>query len=71
MLRYGFEVLKLHRIFASYHKSNEASGRILKKLGMSYEGCQREHIRKWDQFIDLELYGILRREWQTGSEVHE
>jgi [ribosomal protein S5]-alanine N-acetyltransferase len=67
MLRYGFEVLKLHRIFASYFKGNEASGRILKKLGMHHEGCQREHIRKWDQFMDLELYGLLRKDWQNSQ----
>lgn len=64
VLRYGFEELGLHRIFASHFKHNAASGRILKKIGMRHEGCQREHIRKWDQFVDSELYGILRREWQ-------
>ena len=63
MLRYGFEDLGLRRIFASHFKNNPASGRILKKLGMHYEGCQREHLRKWDQFIDLELYGLLQQEW--------
>lgn len=62
VLRYGFEDLGLHRIFASHFKHNPASGTILKKLGMRYEGCQREHLRKWDQFVDSELYGILRRE---------
>ena len=31
------------------------------KLGMRHEGCQREHLRKWDQFVDSELYGILRQ----------
>jgi RimJ/RimL family protein N-acetyltransferase len=66
MMRYGFEVLQVHRICASYFRSNEASGRILKKLGMSHEGCQPEHVRKWDQFIDLELYGILRKDWQNS-----
>ena len=71
MLRYGFEDLRLHRIFASHFKHNVASGRILKKIGMRYEGCQREHVRKWDQFVDSELYGILRREWQTSREVPE
>lgn len=71
MLRYGFEDLRMHRIFASHFKHNPASGRVLKKLGMRYEGCQREHLRKWDQFVDSELYGLLRREWQTASEVHE
>ena len=65
MLRYGFEDLKMHRIFASHFKHNPASGRVLKKLGMHYEGCQREHLRKWDQFVDSELYGLLRREWKS------
>jgi [ribosomal protein S5]-alanine N-acetyltransferase len=64
MLRYGFQKLGLHRIFASHFKNNPASGRVLKKLGMLYEGCQREHVCKWDQFIDSELYGILRRDWE-------
>jgi ribosomal-protein-alanine N-acetyltransferase len=64
LLRYGFENLGLHRIYASHFKHNPASGRILVKLGMRYEGCQREHLRKWDQFVDSELYGILRREWE-------
>jgi len=64
MLRYGFEDLGLHRIFASHFKHNPASGKILRKLGMRYEGCQREHLHKWDQFVDLELYGLLRQEWE-------
>jgi RimJ/RimL family protein N-acetyltransferase len=65
LLRYGFEELNLHRIFASHFKQNPASGRILKKIGMRYEGCQREHLCKWDQFVDSELYGILRQEWEN------
>jgi RimJ/RimL family protein N-acetyltransferase len=64
LLRYGFEKLRLHRIFASHFKHNPTSGHILKKIGMKYEGCQREHLYKWDQFVDSELYGIMRREWE-------
>lgn len=71
MLRYGFEDLGLHRIFASHFKHNPASGHILTKLGMRSEGCQREHLRKWDEFVDSELYGILRQEWQTSREARE
>jgi [ribosomal protein S5]-alanine N-acetyltransferase len=67
MLRYGFEELCLHRIFASHFKQNSASGHILQKLGMRYEGCQREHICKWGRFVDSELYGILRQEWENGE----
>jgi RimJ/RimL family protein N-acetyltransferase len=65
MLRYAFADLRLHRILASHFKHNPASGNVLRKLGMRYEGCQREHLRKWDRFVDSELYGILRREWEA------
>jgi len=71
MLRYGFENLHLHRIFARHFKHNPASGRVLQKLGMHYEGCQREHFHKWEQFVDSELYGILQREWQTSTDGRE
>lgn len=64
MLRYGFKTLGLHRIFASHFAHNPASGRILRKIGMRYEGCQRQHLRKWNQFVDSELYGLLRDEWE-------
>ena len=36
-----------HRILASCMSHNSASGKILVKLGMRHEGCQREHQRKW------------------------
>ena len=59
VVRYGFETLKLHRIFASHTTNNPASGRILQKIGMQYEGCMRSHILKWGEFLDLEMYGML------------
>ncbi len=71
ILRYGFVQLNLHRIFATHFKANLASGRILIKIGMRHEGCQRGHFRKWDQFVDLELYGVLREEWRISREVRE
>ncbi len=64
IVRYGFEELKLNRIFASHFGHNPASGRILRKLGMRYEGCQRQHLWKWNRFVDSELYGLLRHEWE-------
>ena len=65
MVRYGFEDLQLNRIFASHFDHNPASGRILTKIGMRHEGCQRQQYRKWDQFVNSELYGILRQEWEA------
>jgi len=59
ILRYGFEVLKLHRIHASHFADNAALGSILRKIGMKHEGRQPQHILKWGQYLDLELYGML------------
>jgi RimJ/RimL family protein N-acetyltransferase len=58
-VHYGFEALGLHRIYASCVTQNPASGRVLKKIGMQYEGCQRSHISKWGKFYDLDLYGLV------------
>jgi len=60
VLRYGFDTLGLHRIYAQHVRENPASGRVLKKIGMRYEGCLRGHICKWDTFHDLEMYGAVK-----------
>jgi ribosomal-protein-alanine N-acetyltransferase len=65
MIRYGFEELKLHRIYAGYFGRNEKSARVMIKNGMKYEGRLREHVKKWDEFVDIVYYGILREEWPT------
>lgn len=64
ILRYGFEELKLNRIYAGYFSRNAASGRVMEKNGMKYEGTLREHVRKWDEYVDIVYHGILRSEWE-------
>lgn len=63
VLQYGFTGRQLHRIYAPHFKGNEASGRVLQKVGMTYEGRMREHYVRFGQYVDLELYGMLRREF--------
>ena len=65
VLTYGFTDLDLHRIYARHYTRNPASGRVLQKLGMTYEGTQREHMQKGKRFEDLANYGILRHEWSA------
>lgn len=62
VVRYGFEALGLNRIYASHLTRNPASGRVMQKLGMVYEGRLRQHILKWGVFEDLALYAILRND---------
>lgn len=63
VVRYGFEVLGLARIYAHHFARNPASGRVMQKLGMKHEGRLRGHVKKWENYEDQELYGILRDEF--------
>lgn len=63
VLAYGFKQLNLHRIYSSHFQGNTASGRVLQKAGMTYEGRMREHYLRFGRFIDLELYGLLRQDF--------
>lgn len=64
-LQHGFEALGLHRIQASHFSNNPASGAVLRKLGMKHEGTHRQHILKWEQYLDLEVYGMLKSEYKA------
>lgn len=66
VVKYGFEKAQLNRIFAAHFKHNPSSGRVLQKIGMKYEGCMRHNVLKWGQFVDVELYSILRQEFEPG-----
>ena len=65
ILKYGFETLNLHRIFAQHFTRNPASGRVMQKIGMIFEGILREHLLKDGRFEDVAVYGILQREWRA------
>lgn len=60
VVAYSFEVLKLNRVQAKHFKRNPASGRVMEKIGMRYEGCLRQYIKKWDNFEDTLVYGMLK-----------
>lgn len=60
----GFNVLGLERIQALHDERNEASGKVMQRLGMTKEGVSR-HVAKWKQgewFNDVH-YAILREEY--------
>jgi len=63
VISFGFKQLGLNRIHAAHFMRNPASGRVMIKAGMRYEGCLRQHVLKWGQFEDLAKYSILRSEF--------
>ena len=59
VIDFGFRVLDLHKIYARHFVSNPASGRVMQKSGMEYEGTQKSHDYKDGRFEDVASYGIL------------
>ncbi len=64
VLRYAFLEMGLVRIHACHVSRNLASGRVLQKIGMQYEGRRRLHSIRWGIPEDLDLYGILKEDWE-------
>jgi ribosomal-protein-alanine N-acetyltransferase len=71
LVRYGFETLKLNRIFAGHFEGNPGSRAILLKLGMRYEGCARQSVVKWGKPMDVHIYAILREEYADSTAQSE
>jgi len=67
VLAYAFDTLNLNRIYATYLVRNPASGRVLQKNGMKFEGCLRQHVKKWGVFEDMNLFSILRAEFDNNT----
>ena len=63
---FGFRQLALARIYAQVLVGNDASVRVLAKLGMVNEGTKRRHIRKGRRLHDVVFYGLLREEWSRA-----
>lgn len=59
MIRIGFQVLKLRRIFASVYDYNTASMRVLEKNGFENEGIAKAAVLKNGKVFDEVKYGLL------------
>jgi len=63
IVTFGFTELGFARITSQHFARNPASGRVLEKIGMRFEGTRKGHIRKWNQFEDVNIYGMLARDF--------
>lgn len=59
MLDYVFDELGVNRVQAQHFTRNPASGRVMEKVGMRFEGIRRQHVRRLGEFEDLAVSGIL------------
>lgn len=66
---YGFRELGLHRVSAAIGPDNQASIRMAKRLGMTFEGRIRDHVHTNGAWRDSLLYSVLADEWTAARRV--
>ena len=64
VMNYGFCELGLNRIEAKYIIGNDASLRVMEKLGMKYEGTMRSSMLIKGVFRDIGVCAILKDEFK-------
>jgi ribosomal-protein-alanine N-acetyltransferase len=63
LVTFGFQQVRLHRVWADCDPANIGSVRVLEKLGMRREGHLRENLWIQGGWADSYIYAILDREW--------
>lgn len=65
LLDWGFGQFGLHRVYARCHGDNEASARMMARLGMRQEARHVESYRFGGQWADQLVFAVLAREWRA------
>ena len=65
VVKYLFEEVGFNRIAATHDKNNPKSGRVMQKIGMTYEGILRKAGFSNQGVMDEVWYSILRDEYQS------
>ncbi len=63
VLRFGFLELGLHRIEAKFMSENHASGAVMEKLGMTFEGFGRDSMLVKGVYRTIGTYSIMDFEY--------
>lgn len=64
LLAYLFEEVGFHRVEAAHDANNPKSGRVMQKIGMTYEGTWRRAGRDNAGIMDEVWYSILKEEYE-------
>lgn len=66
VLDFGFDELGLHRIEAHFMEGNDASRRLMERVGMTFEGYARESMWIKGRFCTIGTCAILRYEYRRS-----
>ncbi|ADU29115.1 GNAT family N-acetyltransferase [Evansella cellulosilytica] len=64
LLKFAFLEKGYHKVWARYFLSNNASGRVIEKLGLEKEGILKDHVKKDDRYEDLVYCGMIHSQYR-------
>jgi RimJ/RimL family protein N-acetyltransferase len=64
LLKFGFEVLNLHRIYLQVYEKNAGGIRAYQKAGFRQEGTFRQALYQHGRYYDIYWMSVLKDEWQ-------
>lgn len=63
VLKYLFAEVGFNRIRSSHDVNNPKSGRVMQKIGMTFEGIHRQAGRNNQGIVDMAVYAILKQDF--------
>lgn len=63
ILAYGFETLRLNRIYLFTEVENISAQKLFERVGFVREGVIRQDIVSHGKYVDRIAYGFLREDW--------
>lgn len=63
----AFDEFGAHRVYGRIPAFNQAAKRVVTALGWSYEGTMRGHIRRGEELVDCEMWGVLPDEFRSAT----
>lgn len=68
VIRLTFTELDVHRIEAQHEADNPASGRVMQRCGLRYEGLMCGRVWNKGRFSDIAQYALLREDWERFAQ---
>lgn len=71
VIRFGFNNLQLHSIEANINPENNNSRKLLRKVGFRKEAYFRENYYFNGEFLDSEIYSLLKSDFNDSTGTQE
>lgn len=64
VIDFGFKEQNLNRIWAPVMSKNKASGKVMQKIGLKYEGTLKQDIIRWNKYEDVDIFALLKENYR-------